>query len=85
MKKLIMKYLMVNCKEATLLMAKREEGKLSFMQKIHLSVHTSMCSFCKRFEKQTAKIAEESRHIHAEDTLSEMVKERITQKLSGHP
>lgn len=83
MKKIMMKYLMINCKEATFLMAKKEEGKLSFMQKIHLSVHTSMCSFCKRFDKQSKKIAEESRHIHAEGTLSEMTKERITQKLSN--
>mgnify|MGYP001573619069 FL=1 len=77
----MLKYLMVSCKEATLLMAKNEEGKLSFMQKIHLSVHTSMCALCKKFEVQTAKIAKESKHIEAEDKLSEMAKERMAQKL----
>ena len=79
----MMKYLIVNCKEATLMKEKKEEGKLSFMQKIHLSIHTSMCSFCKKFEKQTARIAKESKHIHAEDKLSEMAKERIGQMLSN--
>ena len=83
MKKLMMKYLMVNCREATILMAKKEEGKLSFMDKINLSIHTSMCSLCKKFEKQSAKIAAESRHIHATDTLPAGTKERIEKILSN--
>lgn len=85
MQKLMMKYLMANCKEATLLMAKKEEGKLSFMEKVNLFVHTSMCSLCKKFEKQTAKIAAESKHIHATDTLPAGTKERIEKMLLDQP
>lgn len=81
MKKWMMKYLMVNCKQATFLMAKKEEGKLSFMDRMKLSVHTSMCSICQLFEKQISKIAEESKHIHAADSLSPVAKERIQKRI----
>ncbi|MBN8718414.1 MAG: hypothetical protein J0H85_03155 [Sediminibacterium magnilacihabitans] len=84
MKKFMMKYLMVNCKEATFLMAKKEEGKLTFIEKMKLSMHTSMCSFCKKFEKQTSKIGIESKHVHAEDNLSGFTKERIERMLDEH-
>lgn len=77
MKKIMMKYLMVNCKEATFLMAKKEEGKLSFKERIKLTMHTSMCSLCRKFEKQTSKIAEESRHVHGEDEMPAFARERI--------
>lgn len=83
MKKIMMKYLMINCKEATFLMAKKEEGKLSFVGRMKLSMHTSMCSLCKKFEKQSAKIALESKYIHAEQHLPGNVKERIEQNLRG--
>jgi hypothetical protein len=84
MKKFMMKYLMVNCKEATMLMAKREEGKLSFMERINLSIHTSMCSFCKKFEKQTDLIRRESKHIHLEENLSEMTRNNIERVIREH-
>lgn len=77
MKKFMMKYLMISCKEATFLMAKKEEGRLSFAEKFKLSIHTSMCSLCKRFEKQTSRIGKESKHVHAEDNLPVIAKEKI--------
>lgn len=80
----MMKYLMVNCKEATFLMAKKEEGKLTLMEKMKLSMHTSMCSFCKKFEKQTSKIGKESRHVHAEENLPLFAKEKIERMLEEH-
>lgn len=78
---MMMKYMMINCKEATFLMAKKEEGKLSLIGRIKLSVHTSMCSLCKKFEKQTIRIGKESRHVHAEDNLPVFAKERIGRML----
>lgn len=84
MKKFMMKYLMISCKEATFLMAKKEEGKLSFIRAIKLSIHTSMCSVCKTFEKQTARIVKESKHIHADDNLPLLAKGRIAQALNDH-
>jgi len=75
---------MYNCKEATLQMAKKEEGKLSFMEKMKLFLHTSMCSFCKKFEKQTNQIARESKHIHAEEKMSVTAKNRIIKLIDEH-
>lgn len=77
----MMKYLMISCSKATFLMSKKEEGKLSIIERIKLSLHTSMCSLCKKFEKQTSRIAKESRHIHAEESLPSITKERIERML----
>ncbi|MDP3666998.1 MAG: hypothetical protein Q8R50_09990 [Sediminibacterium sp.] len=84
MKKLMMRYFMVNCKEATYLMGKKEEGKLSIVERVKLSMHTSMCVFCKKFEKQTNKIAEESIHIRADEDLPLQAKEKIQQMIEEH-
>ena len=84
MKRFMMKYPMLNCKEATLLMAKKEEGKLSFMGKLQLSMHTSMCSFCKKFEQQTRQIAKESKHVHAEENMSAAANDRIFKMIDEH-
>ena len=82
MKKFLMKYFMVNCKEATYLMAKKEEGRLSFMERLKLSMHTSICSFCKKFEWQATKIEAESKYIHAEQHLPDFTKEKIEQLIN---
>ncbi len=81
MKKFMMKYFMVNCKEATFLTAKKEDGLLSFMESIKLTMHTSMCSFCKKFENQISQIGKESKQIRAENNLSESTKEKIENML----
>lgn len=77
MKKFMMKYVMISCKEATFLMAKKEEGKLLLMERLNLSVHTIMCSFCRRFEKQTLHIGKESKHVRGADTLPVSIKQKI--------
>jgi hypothetical protein len=77
MKKFMMKYLMLNCSEATMLMAKKEEDKLSLKGRIQLAMHVSMCSLCRKFEKQSHLIGEESKHVHSGEKLSADVKGRI--------
>ena len=84
MKRFMMKYLMLKCKEATLLMAKSEEGKLSFIGKLQLAIHTSMCSICRKFEQQTKQIAKESKHIHADENMSAAANDRIIKMLDEH-
>ena len=84
MKRFMMKYLMINCRESTFLMAKKEEGKLTFLEKMKLSMHTSMCSFCKKFERQSHIIGKESRHVHAENNLPYSVRDRIEKMLEDH-
>lgn len=77
MKKFMMKYLMLNCSEATMLMAKKEEDKLSLKGRIQLAMHVSMCSLCRKFEKQSHLIGEESKHVHSGEKLSADVKGSI--------
>lgn len=78
----MMRYLMISCKDATMLTAKNDEGKLSLGERIKLGMHTSMCSLCKKFEKQAHTIAFESKDVMADEELSEPAKERIKKMLS---
>jgi hypothetical protein len=45
-----------NCKQATLLSLKKEEGKITFWESIKLWYHLLYCKYCKRFTKQSAII-----------------------------
>lgn len=81
----MMRYLMISCKDATMLTAKNEEGKLSLGERMKLGMHTSMCSLCKKFEKQAHSIAIESKEVMADVELSEPVKQRIQKMLSEFP
>ena len=84
MKRFMMKYLMLNCKEATLLMAKKEEGKLTMLGKMQLAMHTSMCSFCRKFEQQAKQIAKESKHVHAGESMSAAANDSIIKMIDEH-
>jgi len=75
---------MIGCREATFLMAKKEEGKLSIIERIKLAIHSSMCAVCKNFEKQTGRIGEESKHVHADDDLPVSTKAKIEHMLNDY-
>lgn len=42
----------ITCKKAVDLISKKEEGKLSTLQRFQLWKHLSVCSLCKRFSQQ---------------------------------
>ena len=46
----------ISCKTAVDYISKKEEGKLSFIQKYYLYRHLAICYVCKRFEKQNKLI-----------------------------
>ena len=52
------KWYKFGCKDATLLMTKREYTPLSFTEKLALSFHLIICIYCQRFKKQSRKINE---------------------------
>ncbi|CAN5411889.1 hypothetical protein BH20BAC1_BH20BAC1_19140 [soil metagenome] len=72
-----MKYLIGSCQEVALLMAQNEEGKLSIKNKLKLRLHTIMCAFCGKFEKQISLITEEIRYSRSEENLSAAAKTKI--------
>lgn len=77
----LMKSMMINCHQATFLISKREEGKLSFSERVHLAMHLAMCKFCKLFEKQTAFIAKQAKNFTSTTELSIEDKAKIVRVL----
>ena len=43
----------MNCKKATYLTTKQQEGSISFMEKIQLKFHLLFCKYCSLFKSQT--------------------------------
>ena len=53
-----LKKIIYNCKQATYLIEKRSMGRLSFREVIELRIHLYGCSFCRLYNKQSARINE---------------------------
>lgn len=47
------KKIVFNCKQATLLSLKKEQGKISFIEKIKLAYHLFYCDPCQHFIKHS--------------------------------
>jgi predicted anti-sigma-YlaC factor YlaD len=77
----LMKSLMISCKKASFLIAKKEERKLTFGEHIHLTMHLSMCEFCKAFEKQSAYISKQAKNFLSSAELTPEDKIRILKSL----
>ncbi len=54
----IMDKLLLDCNQATFLVSKKLDGKLSFIEKIRLKLHLMNCKFCYTFNVQSEKIDE---------------------------
>lgn len=68
---------MISCKKATYLLSKKEENKLSWLEKIKLRGHLTICSMCRKFEEQPGFIIHNARHTHAHSVLSTEAKEKM--------
>ncbi len=79
---------MISCKEATYLISKKEEGKITMVERLKLSFHLMMCRFCKMFEKQNNFIAHHTRQMedvlspHDDGTLPDSIKEKIKRSMN---
>lgn len=75
----------ISCKEATILVSKKEEGKLSFRKRMALFMHFIICNMCRLFAKQNKTIIKNidglEKNISA--TLSDNDKEEIIKKLES--
>lgn len=74
---------MISCKDATYLVSKKEEKKLSFLEMIQLKIHLLICIFCRLFEQQTKLIGKNAGHAHEHHHahLSDASKQKILQAL----
>ena len=52
-----LKKVIYNCKQATLLIEKKQLTKLSFRESIELRIHLAGCSMCKLYNKQSHVIS----------------------------
>ena len=50
--------LLLSCKKATGLIDKKMVVKLSFRENVMLHIHSSVCDFCRQYEKQSHLIDE---------------------------
>ena len=71
----------ISCKKATYLSSKKEEGKLSWIEKIQLRSHMTICSLCRLFEQQSQIIAHHAKHAECTDTLSDEAKNKMRETL----
>ncbi len=72
-------FINISCKEATQLILKKEEGKLSIGQRVQLSLHLLICDLCKSFNLQNKWI---NKHIHhLQEHFSIKASEEFKQKV----
>lgn len=78
-----MNFLNISCKKATYLVSKKEENKLSWLERIQLRGHLVMCSLCRKFEIQSKWFGVHAHHAHIEATLSPESKEKMQDVLKN--
>jgi len=52
----MMNFFMLSCEDATLLMTKKQLGKISFLKRVQLKMHLLSCKLCRRFKVQNEHI-----------------------------
>ena len=72
-----MNLLNISCKKATYLLSKKEENKLSWLDRVKLRGHLTICSLCRKFEQQTSFIGFITKHGHEQAVLSVEAKEKM--------
>lgn len=89
MKIYLFKKTVFNCKQATLLSLKKEEGKISIIERVKLFYDLLYCSYCRRFVKQSSIINHITKgivnliFIHPPHSLSAKAKEDIPQQIDN--
>jgi len=56
--------IMISCHEATYLISKKQEDKLSLTEQMKLSLHLMYCKYCNRFAKQTKQITKSIKEMN---------------------
>ncbi len=82
--------IMISCHEATFLISKKQEDKLSFSEQMKLSLHLMYCKYCNRFAKQTKQITDSIKKMNRKMNknsvkikLTEEQKKRIREAINN--
>jgi hypothetical protein len=73
---------MFNCKQATLLSIKKEEGKITPVERLKLWYHLLYCDPCRRFIYQWSVLTKKKFTLIS---MSDQAKKRIQQKIDEMP
>ncbi len=80
---------MISCDEASFLISRSYDDKLTFRQKFKLKMHLLSCYLCRRYEKQLAQLNDavinykgSCEHTHCEHTLTKEAKVKISQHVN---
>lgn len=78
----------LSCKKATLLSVKKQEGRISLLERIQLSYHNRLCGVCDIWDKQIAFIDEMLKNNYNHKSIEKQVltkaeKENIKSSLKG--
>lgn len=74
--------ILYNCKQATLLSIKKEEGKISLLESAKLRYHLLMCDPCRRFIQQW-EVLKSKKNVEAKFTLTDESRKRIAEKIQS--
>ena len=74
---------MLSCKEATMLASKKEEGKITLMERLKLAIHYAMCIYCKRFAQHTRIIAGKAGQTASDMKMPEPAKTSVKNTLKS--
>lgn len=81
----MMSKMMLSCKKATELIEKQWVVRLSMQENIQLKIHTTMCSACKEYQKQSEIIERVLERMNTKanftTTLAPEIKEKIIKEL----
>ena len=84
----LMRKLMLNCEQATFLIAKEMSVTLTFTERIKMRFHLMACKYCSLFKKQSRFINLNVEHLHQptsevflEDLLDDTTKQAMEQAL----
>lgn len=70
----------ITCKDATLLICKKQEGAITFRESVQLKFHLLICKVCALFNIQSNQIHQHLQNMNREDNESRLIQLDETQK-----
>ncbi|WP_312553469.1 hypothetical protein [Empedobacter brevis] len=79
----ILHFFILSCPDATFQMEKQLNGELSFLQKIRLKSHLTVCKWCRSYNRKSYLLQEALQKIIRSDSEKQMSEQLDTQKLTS--
>jgi hypothetical protein len=77
----------ISCREASFLISKKQETKLSIYENLQLAIHLFICDICKLFKKQTDFILQllqqkQGKNIKMDANTKQRIKEALQKEIN---